>query len=49
MERRQVESGIPEGSPLPPILFAIYTSGLMIWVDGRVSRIEGLSFVDDVG
>jgi len=49
MERRPVESGIPQGSPLSPILFPIYTSGLIKWVEERVSRIDGLSFMDDVG
>jgi len=32
-----------------PILFAIYTSGLIKWVKERVLGVEGLSFVDDVG
>jgi hypothetical protein len=49
MERHPVEAGIPQGSPVSPILFAIYTSGLIKWVGERVSGIEGLSFVDDVG
>jgi hypothetical protein len=49
MERRPEEAGIPQGSPVSPILFAIYTSGLVKWVEERLSGIEGLSFVDDVG
>jgi hypothetical protein len=32
MERNTVESGIPQGSPVSLILFAIYTSGLIKWV-----------------
>jgi hypothetical protein len=32
-----------------PILFAIYTSGRIKLVEERVSEIQGLSFVDDVG
>jgi hypothetical protein len=49
MERHLVEAGISQGSPVSPILFAIYTSGLIKWVEMRISGIEGLSFVDDVG
>jgi hypothetical protein len=32
MERHPVEAGVPQGSPVSPILFAIYTSGLIKWV-----------------
>jgi len=49
MKRRPVETGIPQGSSVSPILFAIYTSGLTTWLQQRVSGIEGLSFLDDVG
>jgi len=48
MERHPVEAGVPQGSPVSPILFAIYTSGLIKWVEEYVSA-EGLSFVDDLG
>jgi hypothetical protein len=48
IERHPVEPGIPQGSPVSPILFAIYTSGLIQWVEDRVSRAKGLSFVDEV-
>jgi len=33
MERHPVKRGVPEGSPVSPILFAIYTSGLIKWVE----------------
>jgi len=49
MERHPVEAGIPQGSPVSVILFAIYTSGLIKRVEERVTRGEGLSFVDDIG
>ena len=49
MERHPVEAGVPQGSPVSPILFAIYTSGLIKWVEEYVSEAEGLSFVDDLG
>ena len=48
MERHLVEAGISQGSPVSPIVFAIYTSGLIQWVEERVAGIEGLSFVDNV-
>jgi len=32
-----------------PILFTIYTSGLIKWFEERVSGMEGLSYVDYVG
>jgi hypothetical protein len=49
MERHPVEAGVPQGSPVSPILFAIYTSGLIKWVEEYVSEAQGLSFVDDLG
>jgi hypothetical protein len=48
MERYRVEAGVLQGSPMSPILFAIYTSGLIKWVEAYVPA-EGLSFVDDLG
>jgi len=49
MERHPVEAGVPLGSPVSPILVAIYTSGLIKWVEEYVSDAEGLCFVDDLG
>ena len=49
MERHPAEAGVLQGSPGSPILFAIYTSGLIKWVEEYVSEAEGLSFVDDLG
>jgi len=49
MERHPVEAAVPQGSPVSPILFAIYTSGLIKWVEEYVSAAEGLSFVHDLG
>jgi len=49
MERHPVEAGVPQGSPVSLILFAIYTSALIKWVEEYVSEATGLSFVDDLG
>ena len=49
MERHPVEEGIPQGSPVSPILFAIYTSGLRLSGEERVAGIDGLSFVNYIG
>jgi hypothetical protein len=49
MERHPVEAEVPQGSPVSPILFAIYTPGLIKWVEQYVSEAKELSFVDDLG
>jgi len=48
MTRHSVEAWVPHGSPVSPILCAIYTSGLITWVKEYESA-KGLSFVDDLG
>jgi hypothetical protein len=48
MERHPVEAGVLQGSLVSPILFAIYTSGLIKWVEEYASA-KGLSLVDDLG
>ena len=32
LQSHPVEAGVPQGSPVPPILFAIHSAGLMNWV-----------------
>jgi len=44
----EVETGIPQGSPVSPILFTVYLSGLFKHVEEQVQGIKALSFVDDV-
>ena len=44
-----VETGVPQGSPVSPILFALFLSGLFPAVTNAVPDTDGLSFVDDVG
>lgn len=44
-----VETGIPQGSPVSPILFLIYISGVFEAVKEKVPEIISLSFMDDLG
>jgi len=43
-----VGAGVPQGSPVSQILFAIHTAGLIAWVE-EIIQAGGLSFVDDLG
>jgi len=45
-----VETGVPQGSPVSPVLFVIYLSGLFGRVEEKEKECgsEGISFVDDV-
>jgi hypothetical protein len=49
MERHPVEAGVPQSSPVSPILIAIYTAGLRKWVEEYTSEGKVQSFVDDLG
>jgi len=40
VDRHTVQFGVLQGSPLSPIVFAIYTSGLMKWAEEDVSAKE---------
>jgi hypothetical protein len=48
MKRHLVEGGLPQSSPVSPILFGIYTSGVITWVEEYVLEAKGLFFADDV-
>jgi len=43
-----VDTEIPQGSPVAPILFTTYLSGIFDKVEAVVPGIWGLSFVDDI-
>jgi len=49
MERHPLEEGVPQGSPVLPMHFVIYSSGLIKWVQEYVSEAEGQIFVQDFG
>ncbi|ODM18007.1 hypothetical protein SI65_06795 [Aspergillus cristatus] len=43
-----INSGVPQGSPVSPILFIIYLSGVFDVVES-VAGVQSLSFADDIG
>jgi hypothetical protein len=49
MERHPVEEGVPQGSPVSPILFGICTSGLIKRVEEDEAEGQGISFLDERG
>ena len=48
-KEREIETGIPQGSPVSPILFLIYISGVFNKVAETSPLVTSLSFVDDLG
>ncbi|ODM21122.1 hypothetical protein SI65_04175 [Aspergillus cristatus] len=44
-----INSGVPQGSPVSPILFIIYLSGVFDVVERSVAGVQSLSFADDIG
>ena len=48
-KEREIETGIPQGSPVSPILFLIYISGVFNKVSETSPLVTSLSFFDDLG
>lgn len=44
----EVTTGLPQGSPISPALFAIYIAEIHAAVESQVEDSRGISFVDDV-
>lgn len=46
---KDVETGIPQGSPVSPVLFLIYISGVFDAVTAKSPETVSVSFMDDLG
>jgi ribonuclease HI len=44
-----IQAGIPQGSPVSPILFLIYLRGVFQAIENQLPDIHLLSYVDDIG
>ena len=47
--RQKVQTEIPKGSPVSPILFLIYINGAFSIVEASLPKVTCVSFVDDLG
>ena len=47
-EPKEVTTGLPQDSPVSPVLFGIYISEVHVAIQSKVPETAGISFVDDV-
>jgi hypothetical protein len=48
-ETREIQAGLPQGSPVSPVLFILSISTMFQWLEDRHAMLQTISFVDDVG
>ncbi|KAI7704569.1 hypothetical protein KC353_g13409 [Hortaea werneckii] len=48
-QTRSIKAGLPQGSPVSPVLFILCISAMFQWLEDRHPTAQALSFVDDVG
>ena len=48
-ETRDVRAGLPQESPVSPVLFILSVSAMFQWLEDRHPILQAISFVDDIG
>lgn len=48
-ETHDIQAGLPQGSPVSPVLFILSISAMFAWLEDRHSGLQLISFVDDIG